>query len=731
MKTVNRFLVFTMIFAFILTLFLGINASCADVLSGVSGNCSWEYDTISKTLTLTARNGSDGKTASFSDYRKNESFPDIAGEVTAVVIKEGVTELGDHLFLNFSSLTRVEFPNKSLISLGEGVFRNCDKLRTIELPESLTSISRALFWDCASLEEVILCGNYKKLPEIIFGQCPKLESVTIPSSVSSVELSVSQSGIPRGVFYKDKNIKTINYGGTKAEWGKLLEGIIPSSSDESTLNDENISIICSDGKYIQKSGNDVSQRASEPFYNEVYIKAKQEQLLIERLKQDLSQPYRKWKSNPLITLLSNSENLLQENSQQATADKFNIPVDYITAKKLFDVPWRAQSEGSTNANTFQGFAAYNGYAFAVYDGGYCRVYNFDTGEFLQEFRLKCALESAHSSGVYFGKYKYNDSDPFPLMYISCDLSTLSCYVERIMVDASGNFSSEMVQLLDFSKLKGWNGIPTTHGVATHNGSFALLEKDTDTIIYLGRQKKNIGEANNRFVLAAFKLPACREGNVEGAVYQGGYKLVGESANDTIIVNCPVVHFKNEDILEMKNAAQDEDGYYYWDYYGRYIQGAYIYRGRLLGAHGINKNHPNNWKDKTFYTGIMNYKYDSDKMLRFIDVSTSLDWYGEPQALTIYNDRMIHYIKGAIYEINVALKGLKATYDIKCAADSASVIKAIETAVEADIAPAYKVERVDLPEGFDFTKSQKFTATVSIYTTWNVQNHNIDISLTVK
>jgi len=731
MKTVNRFWVFAIVFSLLTTFFIGIDASGKDVLNGVTGDCLWEYNAVSKTLTLSAKSGGNGKTASFSDYSKNESFPDIAGEVVSVVIEEGVTELGNHLFLNFSSLTSVDFPEKSLVSVGEGVFRNCDKLRTIELPASLSSISRALFWDCLSLENVTLRGSYKTLPEIIFGQCPRLNSVTIPAGVSSVELSVSQSGIPRGVFYKDNNIKTINYGGTKEEWKKLLEGIIPTSSDETTLNDKNVSVMCSDGMYAYKNTEAVSEKESEPFYNKAYIKAKREQNLTERIKQALGLSDEKWKFETLMDMLSNGGYLRQENDKQEETDKFNIPVDYITARKLFDVPWRAQSEGSTNSNTFQGFAVYNGYAFAVYDGGYCRVYNFDTGAFLQEFRLKCALESAHSSGVYFGKYKYSESDPFPLMYISCDLSTLSCYVERLLVDSDGKFSSEMVQLIDFSKLKGWNGIPTTKGVTTHSGSFALLEKDTNTIIYLGRQKKAIGEANNRFVLAGFKLPLCRQGSVEGTVYPGGYKLTGESAEDTITVNCPVVHLKNEDIIKTENATQDEDGYYYWDYYGRYIQGAYIYRGRLLAAHGINENHPNNWKDKTFYTGIMNYKYDSDKMLRFIDVSSSINWYGEPQALTIYNDRMIHYIKGAIYEINIAPKGLKASYDILSTPDAASVTKAIAAAVEADIDPAYKVERVDLPENFNPAKTQKFTATVSIYTTWNVESRKIDVSLTIK
>lgn len=668
MKTINRFFVFLIIMMFAATMFPFFNVSASEVISGTTGNCLWEYNTATKTLALSAINGTDGKTASFPDYRRNESFSEFADEITTVIIKEGVTELGSHLFLNFSALTSVEFPTKSLISLGEGVFRNCDALTEIELPSTIISISRALFWDCEKLENVVLRGKYETLPEIIFGQCKKLETVTIPASVSALELSISESGIPRGVFYNDANLRTVYYGGTTDNWGNLINSINYNSSDSALLKHSGIRVVCSDGVYAYGSAGEETD--------------------------------------------------------------FSVPVDFVTAKKLFDISYKPESISAVNNNYFQGLEIYDDYVFAIYDGGYCRVYRLDTGKFIQEFRLECALESNHASGAFFGNYKYAQDDPFPLMYISGDLSTLSCYVERILVDENGIFSSEMVQLLDFSALKGWNKNPTSHNVTTHNGSFVLLEKETDTIVYLGRQQRDIGAANNKFVAAHFSLPVCKDGYAEGKVYPLGYTVVGESEDDKITVDCPVVHFSNNDIISPKNAKQDEDGYYYWDYFGRYYQGTYIYEGNVLTSHGLNKNYPNYWNDKVFYTGIMAYGYDSDKMLRTLDVSGSLDWYGEPQALVVYNDRIIHYIKGALYELFVVVDGLENSYNISCASNSDSVIKAITEAVENDIDRGFEVKSVILPEEFKPDGNKTFNAEVSIYTIWNTQTFNIDINMTL-
>ena len=892
-----------------------IRVNCSDgvyvhgAVTGDIGNCTWIYLDGSKKLTIMPKTGTDGKTSSFTSFSQNQSFPDLASKVTTVVVEEGVTELGSHLFLNFAALTNVQFPSSSLTTLGEGVFRNCDALIEIELPSSLTTISRTLFWDCAKLENIVLRGNYTTLPGIMLGQCTVLETVTIPASVSSLDVSVSTGGVSRGVFYQDTAMKTINYGGTIAQWETLLAGINTESSDNGTLKNSSIRVVCSDGAYIYgRTGDEVSSNLGEAvdipvgtsyvYYDAIIEEGKTYTLTVEwNTAPTMTGSKSKWEVESWTGLTSNDEmcetlwqvtkrdsataastargvirkfiastnaealifnvqnlsaansvtvNLVESTMASGTvsdvtiqydantdlassmfdvglatgqryhvqaewttapshtgsgaawwiqpvanedvwgtsgwyysapmstsagtavlqsyegmfvgtdsyemfniyaqkisgansfhvvisedAATFTVPVDYVTAEKLFDVPWRPESSDANSGNIFQGIEIYNDYVFAVYDGGFCRVYNLNTGAFLQEFRFECALNSNHASGAYFGNYKYSPNDPFPLMYISCDLSTLSCYVERIIVDENGTFSSEMVQIIDFSDLKGWDGNPTSWGITTHSGSFVLLEKGTDSIVYLGRQQTAIGAENNRFVLACFDLPSCVAGNVAGTVYPGGYTIVGESSSDTITVDCPVVHFTNDDIKTVSNAEQDADGYYYWDYYGKYIQGTYIYRGNILLSHGISRNYPNYWNDRTFYTGIMNCAYDSDEISRFLDVSGSLNWYGEPQGLAIYNGRMIHYIKGAVYELSVNIEGLEDSYNVTSVSDLDVVEQAIAAAVTASIDSDYEVEEVLLPDNLEITGTEhNFTAQVSIYTTWNVQKHEIDVNLTV-
>jgi hypothetical protein len=194
----------------------------------------------------------------------------------------------------------------------------------------------------------------------------------------------------------------------------------------------------------------------------------------------------------------------------------------------------------------------------------------------------------------------------------------------------------------------------------------------------------------------------------------------------------VVHFTNSDILDVANARQDGDGYYYWDYYGRYYQGSCVFREQVMMSHGVNPDYPNVWGDKTFYTGIMNYAYDSDKMSRFLDVTGSIGWYGEPQGLLVYQGRLLHIMTHdgyGVYELKIKLDDLKAAYDLDCCANVDALKAAITAAVEADLEDAFSVDAIVLPDNFAITgEAQTFTAEVSVYTTWNVQTYEIEFTL---
>lgn len=79
--------------------------------------------------------------------------------ITQIVLKEGITKIGDAAFAGMK-ITEVSIP-ETVKSIGAFSFKACDALKKVELPVTLTEIGREAFAKCAALEEVIYEGNQK------------------------------------------------------------------------------------------------------------------------------------------------------------------------------------------------------------------------------------------------------------------------------------------------------------------------------------------------------------------------------------------------------------------------------------------------------------------------------------------------------------------------------------------------------------------------------------------
>lgn len=85
--------------------------------------------------------------------------------IKKIVIKEGVTRIGDYAFAGCRNLTSVEIPN-SVTSIGVRAFVECIHIPSIEIPNSVTSIE-----------------------EQAFSRCDDLTSIEIPNSVTIIWIS--------------------------------------------------------------------------------------------------------------------------------------------------------------------------------------------------------------------------------------------------------------------------------------------------------------------------------------------------------------------------------------------------------------------------------------------------------------------------------------------------------------------------------------------------------------
>ncbi|MCH5292801.1 MAG: leucine-rich repeat domain-containing protein [Treponema sp.] len=156
--------------------------------------------------------------------------PDLRALKT-LVIPDGVTSIGIRAFTRCKELTSVTIPD-SVRTIGYQAFMDCTSLESVTIPAGVTEIETGAFVNCTSLKSVTIPETVTKIGGA-FAEC-SLESVTIPSSVRSMG----------GGAFSCRNLKTVKYNGTKAQWRKI-------SIDGTRLDPwaflDGVTVHCSDG----------------------------------------------------------------------------------------------------------------------------------------------------------------------------------------------------------------------------------------------------------------------------------------------------------------------------------------------------------------------------------------------------------------------------------------------------------------------------------------------------
>ena len=102
--------------------------------------------------------------------------------VKTVIIPDGVTTISRWAFYYCTSLQKVVIP-QSVTFIGEEAFRICRMLEEIELPSHLETIEQLTFSGCAFLRKVNMPASVTTLGERAFWGCKRLESVTLGGRV--------------------------------------------------------------------------------------------------------------------------------------------------------------------------------------------------------------------------------------------------------------------------------------------------------------------------------------------------------------------------------------------------------------------------------------------------------------------------------------------------------------------------------------------------------------------
>ena len=143
--------------------------------------------------------------------------------IKTVELPDGLTSIGSNAFNSCTNLTSVNI-SENVVSIESSAFKGCSSLTSINIPESVTSIGSSAFYGCSSLTSITLPENMISIGSFAFQGCSNLASVNISkgvtciescafydcSSLTSITIPESVTSIGSSAFYGCSNLTSIN-----------------------------------------------------------------------------------------------------------------------------------------------------------------------------------------------------------------------------------------------------------------------------------------------------------------------------------------------------------------------------------------------------------------------------------------------------------------------------------------------------------------------------------------
>ena len=148
------------------------------------------YDTTDyNSITINVSGGGGGNATLTTEDDEFDYISNYANLLKSIEIPNSVTSIGGACFNYCNNLETVTFEsNSSLVTIGDDAFNYCISLSSITIPDGVTSIGEGAFYDCENLEtvEFELNSSLESIGENAFFNCSSLTSITIPDSVTSI-----------------------------------------------------------------------------------------------------------------------------------------------------------------------------------------------------------------------------------------------------------------------------------------------------------------------------------------------------------------------------------------------------------------------------------------------------------------------------------------------------------------------------------------------------------------
>ena len=174
-------------------------------------NVNWKFE--KGTLTISGTGPMDNSRAwSTNDWPWHEycsgneaeadRFVFYFARVTKIIVEDGVTEIGNRAFRNFSKLESVTIAD-SVTSIQNDAFYSCPKLSSISLGNGVKTIEYNVFQSCSALTEITLPGTVEYIGDNVFQGCSSLKTVTFkkPASQHNLEIKNNSNATNAGIRY--------------------------------------------------------------------------------------------------------------------------------------------------------------------------------------------------------------------------------------------------------------------------------------------------------------------------------------------------------------------------------------------------------------------------------------------------------------------------------------------------------------------------------------------------
>lgn len=159
-----------------------------DGLKTVHGD-SFEDCTALKEIKV-SENSENFKTVDGILYRKNGILVRCpAGlEVKKVVLEVGTVSVDRYAFSDNPYIEEVDL--QGITEVPNYLFRDCTALKTVKIPQTVTSIGQGAFFGCTSMENITLPDGLLSLGGSAFNECRTLKSVTLPAGITAIEETI-------------------------------------------------------------------------------------------------------------------------------------------------------------------------------------------------------------------------------------------------------------------------------------------------------------------------------------------------------------------------------------------------------------------------------------------------------------------------------------------------------------------------------------------------------------